>query len=121
MSTKISSRKAKGRLLQNLIAKKISELLDIPYGKDKDIQGREMGQSGTDIKLYGKALELFRFSIECKNCEAWSVPAWIKQAQENKVDGTNWLLICKRNREQPVVVMDVDVFFELYKKILREK
>lgn len=116
MSIKPSSRKAKGRRLQNWVAKKISELLGIPYGKDKDIQGREMGQSGTDVKLYGEAAKLFPFSIECKYQETWSLPAWIKQAKENENEGTYWLLICKKNREKPIVVIDAEVFFELYEK-----
>jgi hypothetical protein len=113
-----ASRKAKGRKLQNLIAKMISELLEIPCGKDKDIQGREMGQSGTDVKLYGKALELFPFSIECKNQETWSIPAWIRQAKENEIEETDWLLFCKRNRDVPIVILDAELFFKLYKKIL---
>lgn len=121
MSITPASRKAKGRRLQNWMAKKVSELLNIPYGRDKDIQGREMGQSGTDIKLYGKAAELFPFSVECKYQENWSVPAWVRQAKENENEGTHWLLICKKNREEPIVVIDADVFFKLFKKTLKEK
>jgi hypothetical protein len=121
MSISPKSRKAKGRRLQNWAAKKISDLLSIPWGKDKDIQGREMGQSGTDIKLYGEALKLFPFSVECKYQETWSIPAWVKQAQENENEGTHWLLICKKNREKPVIILDVDVFFELYREVLENR
>jgi hypothetical protein len=121
MSISPASRKAKGRRLQNWVAKKVSELLNIPCGRDEDIQGREMGQAGTDIKLYGKAAKLFPFSVECKSQETWAVPAWVRQAKENENEGTNWLLICKKNREKPIVVMDAEVFFKLYKKIIKEK
>lgn len=97
----------------------VSELLDIPVGKDEMIAPREMGQSGTDIRLIGKAKELFPFSVECKSQETWAIPSWIKQAKENEMDDTCWLLFCKRNREKPIVIMDAEKFFELYKKILK--
>lgn len=121
MSITPASRKAKGRKLQNWVAKKLSELLNIPYGKDKDIQGREMGQSGTDVKLYGKAAELFPFSIECKNQETWAVPAWMKQAKENENEGTDWLIVCKKNGVKPIIILDAEIFFKIYKKIVKEK
>lgn len=119
MTISVKSRKAKGRKLQNWAAKKISELLGIPCGKDKSIQGREMGQSGVDVKLYGEALELFPFAVECKAQETWSVPAWIRQAKDNEMEGTDWLLFCKRNREASIVILDAELFFKLYKKILK--
>ena len=119
MAIKTSSAKAKGRRLQQWVAKIISEMLNIPMGRDEMIASREMGQSGTDVRLIGKAQTLFPFSIECKYQETWSLPSWIKQAKENEKEGTCWLLFCKKNREKPVVVMDAEKFFELYKKILK--
>jgi hypothetical protein len=113
----ISSAKAKGRNLQQWVCKKISELLDIPWGKDELIASREMGQPGTDVRLVGEAQERFPFSVECKWQESWSVLAWIKQAQENQKAGTDWLLIMKKNRIKPVVVMDGERFFELLRRI----
>lgn len=114
------TRKAKGRALQNWIAEKISELLGITCGKDELISSREMGQAGTDIRLIGKALELFKFSIECKNKEVWDIHNAIKQAKSNQKEGTAWLLFMKRSRQEPVVVMDAEEFFKLYKKILEK-
>lgn len=119
MSITVKSRKQKARKLQNWIAKKISKLLKIPCGKDKDIQGREMGQSGTDVKLYGNALKLFPFSIEAKWQENWSVHGWMEQAKDNLIDDTDWLLCCKRNRENPIMLVDADVFFKIYKYALK--
>jgi len=113
---KSRSRKNKGARLQNWVAAKISELLGVPWGKDELIRAREMGQSGVDVVLLGRALELMPVSIECKNQEKYSLPAWIKQAKDNQISGTNWLLFCKRNREEPIVVMSAELFFELYKK-----
>lgn len=121
MRIKTSSAKAKGRNLQQWVCKKISELLDIPWGKDELIASREMGQPGTDVRLVGEAQERFPFSVECKWQESWSVLAWIKQAQENQKAGTDWLLVIKKNRIKPVVVMDGERFFELLRKNLNNK
>ena len=119
MTISIKSRKAKARSLQNLIAKKIAEITGRPFGKDMEIQGREMGQSGEDVKLYGKALELFPFSIEAKNSEKWDVHSAIKQAKSNTKDGLDWLCVFKRNREDPVVMMCMSTFFRIYNTYLR--
>ena len=119
MVISVSSRKAKGRRLQNWTAQKISDLLGIPWGKDEVIASREMGQTGTDVRLIGDAQRKFPFSIECKYQETWAVPSWMKQAVENLKEGTDWLLICKKNREKPVVIMDAEAFFELYRRILK--
>ena len=113
---KTSSAKAKGRNLQQWACRKISELLDIPWGKDELIASREMGQSGTDIRLVGEAQKRFPFCVECKWQETWSVPAWIKQAKANQKKGLDWLLIIKRSYEKPVIVMDAERFFDLLKK-----
>lgn len=113
-----SSCKAKGRRLQGLVAQKISDVLKIPWGKDELIRSREMGQSGTDISVIGLAKELFPFSSECKNQETWSVLQWIKQAKSNTKEGSNWLLFCKKNHIDPVVIMDMEHFFSLYKRLL---
>ena len=57
MVIKTSSAKAKGRSLQQWVCQKISDLLNIPWGKDELIASREMGQSGVDIRLIGEAQE----------------------------------------------------------------
>ena len=110
---KNSSAKSKGRELQNWACRKISELLGIPWGKDELIASREASQAGTDVRLIGEAKTRFPFSVECKRCESWAIPAWIKQAKANQAKGTDWLLIVKKNREDPIVVMDANAFFEL--------
>lgn len=118
---KTSSCKSKGRRLQQLVAQRISLLLNIPWGKDELIASREMGASGTDIRLIGKAQKLFPYSIETKNVENFSVPAWIEQAKSNQKKGTDWLLIIGKNRFAPVVVMDMEVFFKLMEKVLKKE
>ena len=111
MSTK--SRKAKGRRFQNWIAEQFSDLTEIPWGKDELISTRTMGVSGTDLTFIGRALELLPFSVEAKNQEQWAVDAAIEQAKSNQKEGTDWLLFLKKNRQNPVVVMDAEVFFRL--------
>lgn len=114
---KVSSAKAKGRRLQQWVAKKISEAIGLPCGKDEVIESREMGQAGVDIKLYGEAKEKFRYSCECKYQENFSIPAWIQQAKDNQKKGTDWLLFVKKNNHEEIVVMDAKTFFDLYKKL----
>jgi hypothetical protein len=113
------SAKAKGRRLQKWVAKKISEVTKIPHGKDELIESREMGQAGSDIKLYGKAKEMFLYSVECKFQETWSVPKWIKDAKKNQAKGSDWLLFMKRNHHEEVVVMDAAAFFDLYEQLIQ--
>lgn len=113
----VQSAKAKGRNLQQWVAKKISELVDMPWGKDEAIASREMGQSGTDIRLIGEAKKLFPYSVECKWCESWAIPAWIAQTKANQDAGTEWLLVIKKNHYHPIVVMDADHFFDLLSRI----
>jgi hypothetical protein len=121
MAIKPASRKAKGRRLQKWVAKQISRVTGIPYGKDRDIEPREMGQSGMDVKLYGKARELFPWATECKYQENWSVHQWIKQAAENQAVGMDWLLVCRRNYTDPIVMLDAKVFFNLIERLLNEE
>lgn len=114
---KTSSAKAKGRRLQQHVMNRISELIGIPCGQDEMIASREMGQSGTDIRLIGKAKRLFPFSVECKNQENWSVHTWIEQAKANETAKEPWLIFAKRNRGDVVVIMDENVFFEIIDNI----
>lgn len=116
---KISSAKAKARRLQNWVAGKVSKITGIDCGKDCMIEGREMGQSGVDLKLYGPAREKFPFSVECKYQETWSLPAFIKDAKDNKEKGTDWLLFIKKNHYEEIIVMDAEAFFDIYDTFLK--
>jgi len=115
---KVQSAKAKGRNLQQLVCKKISELTGIAWGSEDDklIQSRPMGQTGTDVILRGDALYYFPFSVECKSTESWALPATIRQIKRNQVSGTDWLVVLKKKEfQRPVVVLDMDVFFKILK------
>ena len=110
---KPSSAKSKGRRLQQWAAERIAGLVGVPHGKDCPVESRPMGQSGPDIRMESHVRKQFPFSVECKYQETWAVPKWIEQAKQNRVDGTEWLLICKRNRQEPVIIMDAKAFFKL--------
>jgi len=114
---KTSSAKQKGRSLQQWTCQKISDLLGIPWGKDEMIASREASQSGTDVRLVGEVKERFPFSVECKWQETWNVIQWIKQAEDNRQEGTDWLLVMKKNRVRPVVTLDAEVFFEILRRL----
>lgn len=120
-SISVASRKAKSRKCQQWVAKKISDLLDMPWGKDEVIASREMGQPGVDIRLVGDAKECFPWSVEAKWQEKWSLPAAIRQAKENQMNGTDWLVVLKKNHHDYVAVLDADVFFDILRLIKGRK
>lgn len=107
----------KGQRLQKWVCEKISKLLGLPYGVDEQIASRESSQPGTDIRLVGEAKTRLKLSIECKNQERWDIHSWIKQAKANQAEGTNWLLVAKRNHEDPVVIVSANVFFKMLERI----
>lgn len=113
----IASRKAKARVAQNWVAQKISNLTGYACGKDELISSREMGQSGVDIRLIGEAREDFSWSVEVKNQEKVNLYDAIKQAKDNQMNGTDWLVILKKNKEDYVAVLDAEVFFDLLRLI----
>lgn len=110
------SAKQKGRKLQQWVCEKVSELTGYEWGSsgdDKPIESRPMGQSGTDVRMESQVRKEFPFSVECKWQERWNVLEWIKQAQENKEENTDWLLIIKKNNHKQIAVLDAEKFFEL--------
>lgn len=120
---KVSSAKAKGRRLQIWVCHQISCLLNIPYGYEDDmlIQPRIMGQQGVDVILHGEALNKFPYSVECKSTEKIALYEAIKQAQSNQIAGREWLVIHKKNKFPPIVVMDATHFFKLLSFVTKEE
>jgi len=113
----IASRKAKARVAQNWVAKKISDLLNVPWGADEVIEPRRMGQPGVDIRLEKEVREDFPWSLEIKNQETWNIPAAIRQAKENQMNSTDWLVVMKKNNHDYIAILDADVFFDLLRLI----
>ena len=120
-SIKTSSKKGKGRDLQQWTCQKIADMFDIIYDQSDDqclIHSREMGQSGTDIILRGEVYSKFKFDIECKNTENLTLYKSIEQAKNNTEANRNWLLVHKKNYSDPIVIMDWEAFEKLFKKTL---
>jgi len=69
------SAKAKGRRLQNQVARDLARVTGLRYGRpdddSADLRGRPMGMSGPDIVRSERALERVPFYIECRARESW--------------------------------------------------
>ena len=111
---KTQSAKAKGRNLQKWVRDLLLE--NFPSLEPDDVRSTSMGCGGEDLQLSPAARKLFRFSIECKNVERLNVYDAYEQASANSGDHEP-LLIMKKNRKKPLVVMDAEHFVELIKKL----
>ena len=99
---KTSSAKAKGRNLQNHVRDLLRTryISTDPVISPEDIEGRGMGQQGTDIILTPVAKEYIPFDIECKAQENLNIWSALKQTETNTTPGRTPLLIFKRNRTE---------------------
>jgi hypothetical protein len=73
-----------------------------------------MGATGVDVTLSAAAVECFPHSIECKSHAAFSVYKLYEQAAANKAEGTTALLVIKQDRDDPLVVLSLEDFMEMY-------
>jgi len=113
---KTSSGKQKGRRLQQWVRSLLIDAFDL---EDDDVRSTSMGAGGEDVLLSPRARTIFPYSIECKNVERlnlWS--AW-NQAKAN-AKGHQPLLFVKRNRLEPLVVMDAKHFIGVYNATTNE-
>ena len=108
---KNSSRKAKGRYLQNIMKDRIIKLYPV-LGKD-DIRTSLMSESGADVKLTSHtSRKLFPYSIECKNRQDFkTLYSYFGQARRHLA--LEPLLVVKMNRERPLAVIDLEHLFQL--------
>ena len=74
-----------------------------------------MGAGGEDLIMSRAAREKFPYSIECKNQEKVNVWEAMKQAESNKGLYTT-IVIIKRNRSRPLVLIDAEEFINLHKE-----
>ena len=110
---KTSSRKSKGRRLQNKIRDLLLEHFSDELEND-DIRCAIMGESGEDLKLSPAARKLIPYSFECKNQEKLNIWDSLEQAEKNS-DGYDPVLIFKRNRSKTYVVLEISDFLGLLK------
>ena len=108
---KTQSAKAKGRKLQQWTRDFLVETLNI---HPEDIESRSMGAGGEDLIMSRAAREAFPYSVECKNQEKINVWSAYDQASENSL-GYTPLVVIKRYRSKPLVVIDAETFISLHK------
>ena len=66
-----------------------------------------------DITLVDDTKDLI-LHIECKNCKNWSLPKWLKQAQEDCPEGRKPVVVFhKDNSSEEYVCMSLEDFFDL--------
>jgi len=120
-SMKTSSKKAKGRRLQQHVEQALAKVLKLPAGKDELVQSRPMSQSGSDVVLIGEAKRKFPVYIECKNQEKWEIPKWIRITEESakRYGFGKWLLVMKRNRSPTYVLLPFEDFLEWVEKAIK--
>ena len=110
MNAKYNSRK--GRKLQKLVAEKI--LKTFRHLKKSDVTIAGTGISGPDIRLSRIATRLCSFQFECKaQNRLKTVWQWKRQSEKNtNLDG---VVVMQSNGKKPLVVIDMDLFFDLIK------
>jgi len=112
---KTSSKKAKGRALQNWVVKQLNKCFgsDLEEG---DIKGAIMGETGSDIKMSPKAKKIIPFKFECKNQEKYkSIYNAYEQVDLNKEIGES-ILVIKSNRKEPLAILNAETLFSLLEK-----
>ena len=106
---KPSSAKSKGRRLQKWFTDLLIERLEL---NPEDLESRPMGSQGEDIIIGSQSRLHFPYSVECKNQEALNI--WKAYAQaESNCKNYEPLVVIKRNRSKPLVVLDSEHFVEL--------
>ena len=109
---KTQSAKAKGRKLQQWMRNLLIEKLEV---HPEDIESRSMGAGGEDLIMARAAREKFPMSIECKNQEKVNVWEAYKQAEDNS-GNYEPVVVIKRNKVKPLVVVDAEYSVSLFDK-----
>ena len=109
---KTQSAKAKGRRLQQWFRNLLVESLHLD---GEDLESRPMGSSGEDIIMGKQSRNVFPYSIECKNQEKLNVWDAYEQAESNCKDYEP-IVVLKRNKHKPLVLVDAEYFVKLYKE-----
>ena len=109
---KTQSAKAKGRRFQQWVRDQLIETLNV---HPEDIESRSMGAGGEDLIMARAAREKFPYSIECKNQESVNVWKAYEQSEENSGDYEP-IVVLKRNKTKPLVLIDADYFVKLHDK-----
>jgi hypothetical protein len=105
VSMKPQSAKAKGRGLQQMVARDLVALFPNVLEAD-DCRSTSMGAAGDDVLFSPLAARIFRVSIECKKVEKLSIWAAIRQGRERRSDdGKIPIVVASHNYREPVAVV----------------
>ena len=111
---KTSSRKAKGRALQNWVVEKLQHYFNHCL-EQGDVKGAIMGETGSDIKMSPKAKAIIPYKFECKNQEKFKgIYTAYEQVDLNDDTGES-ILVIKSNRKEPLAIMNADMLLKLIK------
>ena len=111
---KVSSRKAKGRHLQQKIRDVLLEQFKDQLVED-DIRSTGMGQPGQDLLLSPTAQKLFPYAVECKCQEQLGIWAAISQAEKNATKDLKPVVIFKKNHSKTYITLEFDEFLKILK------
>lgn len=98
------SAKAKGRRLQQFVARELVALFPGVLDFD-DCRSTSMGAAGDDVLLSPLAQRIIPCDFECKNVENLPIWAALKQASARRKDRRIPTVVAGRNRRKPVVVV----------------
>lgn len=116
---KTRSRKNKGKRLQNRLKEDLEYLFPELQGELRSVI---MGESGSDIDISKRGLELIPFDVECKNQEGFGNIYSILQQINNRGKKELCPFICiKSNRKPPLVIMQLDDFCKWVQFIINKK
>lgn len=80
-----------------------------------DVVSRSMGAAGEDLMMSPKAMEVFPFVIECKNCESLNVRKVFDEhySKYDKRVGLK-MLVHSKNHSEPLVTLRWKDFIEVF-------
>ena len=107
---KPSSRKGKGRRLQNYLKDKLYDYF--PALRQGDVKTAVMGESGEDIILSPAARDVIPFSFECKNQERLNIWESLSQAEDNCEENIP-AVVFKRNRTKTYITLELEEFLKI--------
>lgn len=111
----ISSRKAKGRNLQNKIRDTLFEAYQ-PLVEQDDIKCAIMGENGCDIHLSPQARKVIApLAVEAKCVEKLNIWSALEQCEKNTKKDEIPVLFFKRNRSKTYCVLELDNFMKFLK------
>lgn len=115
---KCASAKNKGRSLQKWtrdLLLSLSTNKSSPPLEPDDIKSNPSGCNGEDILLSPAARRVWPISIECKNQEKLNVWSAYDQALDNCPLDCEPVVVFKKNRKEPKVMVDAEFFFTLFR------